>query len=73
MAEARAVLVACLDEAILATRVRGRVSIDGETYVPAERLHSLLTLAREALDAADRDIPDERIRQSGLDAALKAP
>ena len=66
MANARMVVAACLDEAVRLAGAGGRVSIDGETHVPADRLHSLLLLAREALEAGDGEIPDERVRQAGL-------
>ena len=66
MANARDVLAACLDEAVLLAKPSGRVSVDGELYVAAEPLQSLLLLAREAFAAGDRPIPDDRVRGSGL-------
>jgi hypothetical protein len=66
VANARAVLAACLDEAALLATPSGRISVDGEKYVSAEPLQSLLLLAREAFAAGVGQIPDERVRDSGL-------
>jgi len=67
MADAQAVLRAALDEALRLSAPNGRVSINGQNYAPADRLQSLLSLAREALDAGDGQIADERVRASGLE------
>lgn len=66
MAKARDTLAACLEEAVRLATPSGRVSIDGERYVPAGRLQAVLLLARDALVAGDGDIADDRVRESGL-------
>jgi hypothetical protein len=66
VANARDVLAACLDEAIRLATPSGRVAIDGENYVAAAQLQSVLLLAREAYLAGDGEVPDARVRESGL-------
>jgi hypothetical protein len=62
MANAREVLAASLDEAVALARPSGRVSINGEGYVSAEQLQSILLLAREAFVAGAEQVPDDRVR-----------
>jgi hypothetical protein len=54
------------DEAARLATPSGRVSIDGSDDVSAGELQSVLRLAREAFAAGDGEIPDDRVRESGL-------
>ena len=47
----------------------GRVAINGERYVSAEQLQSVLLLAREAFAAGPGQVADDRVRESGLPPA----
>ncbi|MDX6409677.1 MAG: hypothetical protein QOE13_2748 [Gaiellaceae bacterium] len=66
MANAKEVLAACLDEAVSLATPSGRVSVDGQLYVPVEQVRSVLLLARAAFDAGDDAIADDRVRESSL-------
>jgi hypothetical protein len=66
MANAKKVLAACLDEAVSLATPSGRVSVDGQLYVPVEQVRSVLLLARAAFDAGENEIADESVRDSSL-------